>query len=306
VFDHTSVLQFLEKFLSHKSGKKIEESNISAWRRTICGDLTSVFKPYDGGEVALPKPVSKNNFVESIHKAQFKKEPSGFHPLTPDEIAAINGDPSASPLHPKQEKGVRASCALPYQLYASGEVTGDGKAFRLTMECRKEIFGEETAGAPFQVYALGREWMTRSYAVAAGDSLTDSWDMDAFEHGDYHFRVCGPNGFLREFIGNVRESLGVTIEYERNGKQVTGDIQLTIRNKTGRNISLEIKDNGYRQPIHSKAISPAASATILLDLSKSFGWYDASIGISGNPLFTNRFAGRVETGKDGYTDPAMG
>ena len=29
VFDHTSSIQFLEKFLSHKFGKKIEEPNIS-------------------------------------------------------------------------------------------------------------------------------------------------------------------------------------------------------------------------------------------------------------------------------------
>src|SRR6185295_12812967 len=58
VFDHTSMLQFLEKFLSHKTGKKIEESNISAWRRTVCGDLTSVFKPYQGEKITLPKFLS--------------------------------------------------------------------------------------------------------------------------------------------------------------------------------------------------------------------------------------------------------
>jgi phospholipase C len=37
VFDHTSPLQFLEKGLSHKTGKKVEEPNISRWRRTVCG-----------------------------------------------------------------------------------------------------------------------------------------------------------------------------------------------------------------------------------------------------------------------------
>src|SRR5699024_8861021 len=43
VFDHTSTLQFLEHFLSNKFNKKIHMDQISAWRRTICGDLTSVF-----------------------------------------------------------------------------------------------------------------------------------------------------------------------------------------------------------------------------------------------------------------------
>ena len=46
VFDHTSVLQFLEKFLTHKTGKKVEEPNISRWRRTVCGDLTSAFQSF--------------------------------------------------------------------------------------------------------------------------------------------------------------------------------------------------------------------------------------------------------------------
>src|SRR5215471_2297780 len=46
VFDHTSILQFLEKLLSHRTGKVIREPNISAWRRAVCGDLTSVFRPY--------------------------------------------------------------------------------------------------------------------------------------------------------------------------------------------------------------------------------------------------------------------
>src|ERR1700743_3120882 len=35
VFDHTSTLQFLEHFLSKKTGKKVKETNISDWRRTV-------------------------------------------------------------------------------------------------------------------------------------------------------------------------------------------------------------------------------------------------------------------------------
>ena len=72
VFDHTSTLQFLEKFLSNKTGKKVEEPNISDWRRTICGDLTSTFRPYSG-ELAKTLPIlNRDAAVEGIHKAQFK------------------------------------------------------------------------------------------------------------------------------------------------------------------------------------------------------------------------------------------
>ncbi len=37
VFDHTSVLRFLERWTG------VEEPNISPWRREVCGDLTGVF-----------------------------------------------------------------------------------------------------------------------------------------------------------------------------------------------------------------------------------------------------------------------
>src|SRR6201996_8146523 len=93
VFDHTSTLQFLEKFLSHKTGKKIVEENISDWRRTVCGYLTSVFRQYTGDEIPKPEFVKKDEFVEGIHKAQFKKVPDDFKLLTADEIAVINKAP---------------------------------------------------------------------------------------------------------------------------------------------------------------------------------------------------------------------
>jgi phospholipase C len=55
VFDHTSSLRFLEKFLSKKFKKNIEETNISAWRRAVCGDLSSVFRPYNGEKLMKPE-----------------------------------------------------------------------------------------------------------------------------------------------------------------------------------------------------------------------------------------------------------
>ena len=40
VFDHTSTLMFLEDFVQKKYGKTVKEENsLSAWRRTVCGDL---------------------------------------------------------------------------------------------------------------------------------------------------------------------------------------------------------------------------------------------------------------------------
>jgi phospholipase C len=42
VFDHTSVIQFLEQWTT-AIGKPAKSPNISAWRRAVCGGLTSAF-----------------------------------------------------------------------------------------------------------------------------------------------------------------------------------------------------------------------------------------------------------------------
>lgn len=318
VFDHTSVLQFLEKFLSHKRGKKIEESNISAWRRTVCGDLTSAFKPYQGEKITLPSFLSKNDFIESVHKAKFKKDPSGYRPLEKHEIEMINKDPSSFPLMPRQEKGTRTACALPYQLYVDGRLHEDKKMFSIKFQASDEIFGKKTAGSPFTVYAPGKYkandedlWeavKTWSYAVMAGDTITDTWPLSAFENENYHLRVYGPNGFFREFTGNSEDApLDISCEYERSSvKDLTGNIHVRIINTGSDSYTIEINDQAYEQPPQTVIIAPKGQATLTVDLAKSYGWYDFIVGVTGVEHFKKRYAGKVENGLEGLTDPAMG
>lgn len=301
VFDHTSILQFLEKFVGHKTGKEITESNISAWRRTVCGDLTSVFEPYMGEKIELPKFLDHNEFVEGIHKAQFKNLPSAFHALSQQEITTANHVPDRSVL-PRQEKGTRISRALPYELYVNGNVTTDRK-FEIRLEVRNEIFGAQSAGAPFHVYNMGGDFSNRSYAVIPGDALTDSWMLD---QELYHIRAYGPNGFFREFKGAASGSpVEIQCGYEKKGKKLSGNLELLIRNRSENPIVVEIGDNSYKQPVQTKRISANASATIQIGLSSSSNWYDTSVRVQGIDSFEQRFAGRIETGKEGTTDPAM-
>ena len=110
IFDHTSSLQFLETFLEKKTGKKIKEENITAWRRTVCGDLTSAFRMYKGEKIMLPEFLEKEKFIESIYNAKFKGLPDKYKKLTDAEITAINIGEQTS-LMPIQEKGIRDACA---------------------------------------------------------------------------------------------------------------------------------------------------------------------------------------------------
>lgn len=309
VFDHTSSLQFLEKWLNHQPGKKIQETNISAWRRTVCGDLTSVFRPYHGEKIKQPEFLQRDVFIEGIHKAQFKNPPSNFKKLTPAEIALANRQSPAAPFMPRQEKGIRSSCALPYELYADGRLDRDKKTIGISFRAGNEVFGAASAGSPFQVYAPGmyrqeavRTW---AYAVAAGDRLQDHWPLSDFENNRYHLQVYGPNGFFREFAGTADDpALEVDCGYELN------NIALTIRNTGSSALLLEITDNAYGTKKRTLALdaasSPSAQASVILSLDKSYGWYDFTIKAKGRSGFLKRYAGRVETGKAGKTDPAMG
>jgi len=321
VFDHTSTLQFLENFLSKKTGKNITETNISDWRRTICGDLTSVFRPYNDEIIPKPTPLVKDEFVEGIHKAKFKKIPDDYKLLSTQEIAAINNAPHNSAYMPKQEPGIKPSCPLPYQLHVDGKLSADKKSFEIVFENKTDVFGKKTAGAPFNVYAPGnylqpdggqvapvRTW---AYGVKAGSTVTDVWPLHEFENNQYHLRAYGPNGFYREFKGDAHDpsiALSMGYQYNRlNKKILTGNIQLVIDNLSTTDHTIEITDHAYQsKPIKHILKGSAKGNVLIIDLQKSYGWYDFSLKVSGNHSFAKRYAGRVETGKASYSDPYMG
>ena len=322
VFDHTSSLQFLEGFLSKKTGKGIKCQNISQWRRTVCGDLTAAFRPYNPEIKDAKIPfLSRDGQIESIHKAQFKDIPSGFKELTNTEIERVRqGDLSLAFL-PKQEPGVRTACALPYQLQVSGKLSADKKAFEISLGTGNEVFGAKSAGAPFKVYAPGnyqdetskngfetaRSW---DYAVIPGDTVNDKWAIDSFENSDYHLRTYGPNGFYREFKGNSQDpeiTLKTDEERAPQSGKLTGNLILRIEDmQKGKEHTVFINDNVYKTTPMQMKISGQTTENFVLNLEKSFGWYDFSVRIAGFEAFEQRFAGHIETGEDTFTDPFMG
>ncbi|HEY4155373.1 MAG TPA: phospholipase domain-containing protein, partial [Puia sp.] len=268
--------------------------------------------------------LQKVPFIETIFNAKFREAPSNFKMLSAEEIAQISKDPVSSPLMPKQEPGIKPSCALPYQLYADGNLTKDKKGFQIRMEARNEIFGEKSAGSPFNIYipvkyAAGENGKSvffentgsRSYAVMAGGSLPESWPLQSFENGLYHLRLYGPNGFFREYRGNEKDpDLLIRCEYDRsplNHRKLSGKLLIMAKNTDNHHShQLEIRDHSYKTKPVSRQIAPGSTVKILLDQTKSFGWYDYALSVNGFDHFEKRYAGRVETGQDGFTDPFMG
>lgn len=319
VFDHTSVLQFLEHFLQNKTGKQIKETNISDWRRTICGDLTSVFRPFNGEKVSIPFP-KREDFMETLHNSKFKNLPHDFKALTADEIAMINTNPAQSEWMPHQEKGTRPSNALPYELYVNGKLTPDKKFFEISFKAAEKFFGKQAAGAPFNVYAPGRYLpdgaqtpdlvRTWSYAVKPGDELKDSWPISSFEESNYHLKAYGPNGFYREFTGNAGDPLIEIVclcQYDiKSNKKLTGNVELLLINHGASAANITIHDHAYHLGEIKKTVKSHAQVSLVIDLTKSHCWYDFSVKVTGNQLFEQRFAGRVETGRESFSDPVIG
>lgn len=295
VFDHTSDLQFLETFFSKKTGRKIVTDNISAWRRTVCGDLTSIFRPWNGEKIKAPASVDKAAFIESVHKAKFRNPPSNFTSLTHLEVEKIKAG-GTLPVMPQQEPGVRPACAIPYELHADAKLGNDKQSVVLELSAKKDLFGDAAAGAPFTVYLPNME--NRSYAVSAGDQLTDTFKFDQV----YDLRVYGPNGFYRELKGDKNDPLAdIHINYKN-----TDVLFVRIENKSANTLMIELRDNAYKAKMQRKELKPSTGVVIPVDLGKQHGWYDFSILVEGAATFERRYAGHMETGKTSFSDPLMG
>ncbi|MXV16754.1 phosphocholine-specific phospholipase C [Hufsiella ginkgonis] len=306
VFDHTSILQFMEKFLGHKTGKKVHEPNISAWRRAVCGDLTSVFRPYNGEKIALPEFQAREPLIRQIHSAQFKQDPMGYR-----KLSAADASSARAGMLPAQEKGTRTSTAIPYQLYADGAAQPGKKQFSIAFSAKTEVFGARSAGSPFLVY--GQQETPRNYALNPGSTLADSWDFDIAGH--YHLEVYGPNGFYRMFQGTVNDPpLTISCEYQRtrmSPNKLSGNLELRFLNSGRTPVAVELTDNSYGAGTKKQTILAAGKSAqkwipMAVNLVGSNRWYDISVRIPGAPDFEYRFAGRIETGETGISDPLMG
>jgi phospholipase C len=309
LFDHTSTLMFLETFVRQKFRKEVREENISAWRRTVAGDLTSVFRPYDGNEPALDF-IDRNKFSIEIEQARYKEIPSNFQKLNQSQIEEINQAPRRSPHTSHQEPGTRPACALPYELYAEGGLNSDGARFDLRLAAGNAFFGTRAAGAPFNVYLRNLEatidgFRALTYTVRPGDEILPRFPLSLFKGGEYAIEVYGPNGFYRSFAG-AGESPHVLVkaDYERNGTLPTGNIVVHLRNPGSNDIALNIAESAYRIASERKKLDPGESVSVIRELKTQHGWYDFTVSVEGSDAKA-RFAGRTETGRPTMSDPLI-
>ncbi|GAA4300043.1 phosphocholine-specific phospholipase C [Compostibacter hankyongensis] len=317
VFDHTSTLMFLEKFLKKKTGREIVCPNISSWRRAVCGDLTSAFRPFRGEKIPLPGFEDRETVITDIQNARNKPAQETPTPLSREEIEKINKHAAfsegSSSWMPQQEKGTRPACALPYRLYADAGLDESRSRIRVRFEAAGPEAGSGGAGAAFNVYTpasydgvRGKTW---AYATEAGRHVEDALELDRFPEGRYDLRVHGPNGFFRGFRGDRQDpalDIRCTYEQKTGGQSPNGNILLLLENRGAESLRITVTDNAYGTPLRTIRLPPHSNHTATVDLKGSAGWYDLSLHADGHAVFGRHYAGHVETGRESITDPYMG
>jgi len=280
VFDHTSLIRFLEqRFGDRRPG--LTETNITPWRRAVAGDLTSTldFKSKDSSLVALPSTAA---FVPPDYDNH------------PDYVPAVPGLQAL----PKQEPGVRPARAVPYELHVTGDIDTATDVVKLGFANRG------SAAAVLQVRSgdgLNGPW---TYTVGSRDHLSDSWNFAAQGQDKYDLSVYGPNGFVRVFKGGLGgKSFANLLSAAQFDHEPGVTLELLSRGKHREKV--RIYDAYSRQTV-TQMLEPGGILVWHWSLEKSYGWYDLSITVESDAGFLQQLAGHVETGQDSVSDPALG
>ncbi|WOE76891.1 phospholipase C, phosphocholine-specific [Pseudomonas protegens] len=273
VFDHTSVLQFLEKRFG------VREPNISAWRRAVCGDLTSALNFVDPNHEPLPAlQTTTRQAADGLRQRQ-------------EKLLQVPVPLASQQLPPHQPRLARPSRALPYRLHVDSQVNPKAKTLSLSLQNT----GEQ--GAVFHVYdGLHLSDIPRRYTVEAGKALQDSWPVVE----RYQLWVLGPNGFHRSFSGQLQQPQPELLVTSSNNQ-----LQFTLSNPGTRGVSVTIDRCPYTQQGPWTLVVPGgAEVRQVFACESSGGWYDLTLRSDAGWL--RRVAGRLETGAHSISDPLMG
>ncbi|MFF8288546.1 phosphocholine-specific phospholipase C [Streptomyces sp. NPDC016309] len=269
-FDHTSVIRFMERRFG------VREPNISPWRRAVCGDLTSAF-----------------DFARTRTTPAALPPTAGYYP--PDRERHPDFRPTAPAVGtmPRQEPGSRPTRPLAYAPYVDGAADTAAGTYRLTFS------GGPAAGAHFHVTSANRTDAPWTYTTEAGKSLTDTWNT-RYSKGVTDLTVHGPNGFLRRFR-NPGKAAGPEVTARHNG--TTGNLDLTFTHAGTGEARLTVT-NAYGGGAHTVTVPRGATVRHTVDLGAGGHWYDVTV-TAATADFVRRFAGHVETGAPGISDPGI-
>ncbi|MEU8673236.1 phosphocholine-specific phospholipase C [Streptomyces sp. NPDC048560] len=259
VFDHTSVIRFLERWTG------VKEPNISDWRRKVTGDLTSAFDFSRSGrqpEVDRPAAVP-------VFGGRWQPKPPAVQRM------------------PVPEAGTRPARPLPYQPDAQAWVTDGAVQVGLSNSGR--------SSAHFTLYPYAGEFPAPQHRDVRG---TAQWTVPLTGDA-YRFTITGPNGFRREFEGAAGGDAEVGSRLDAHERDLyltlrnTGRRTLTF---TVRPLGY-VDEEDLRGWTRRITVKPGRSRTVVHSAADARGWYDLAVSVDGDTAFRRRLMGHIENGR---------
>jgi phospholipase C len=296
VFDHTSVLQFIEKRFG------VKETHITPWRRSVSGDLTSALN-FRAADPKPPKLPDTDSFISFVSGGVLT-------PVTPAMIAAgkqpAPNIPVAVPAvqtMPTQEPGNRLARALPYSLQADATVDVGAQTVSIAFENTGAVgaFFHVRTAQPAENTGQGTgPW---GYTVdPAKRVLSDRWSLTTGT--EYDLSVYGPNGFFRRAAGGLSRT-SANLAVQAVSELAGGILILIIQNVATTRTTITVADQ-YSKRQERFLLEPRSRIEVPVLLEGSFHWYDILITDSQDTSFVRHYAGHIENGFDSVTDPHIG
>ncbi len=263
VFDHTSIIRFLELVTG------VVDPNISAWRRQVCGDLTSAFD-FANPDYTVPTLPTVTSVTGSGSVTQPVPSPQAL---------------------PTQETGTKLARPLPYQPFATSTTTTASGLFSIAM------WNAGASSVHYSVYANAyRTDGPWQYDAGPGGITGDSWNVVTSGAGNYDLTCYGPNGFQQRFAGNINVDLNqieVTPLIPTGGNAIT----LAMRNSSSASVTFTVTDtySGTGSVAYPVPANSTVSHTFPVT-SGNQGWYGLSVTASSDSVFLRTFNGHLETG----------
>ncbi|KVE34812.1 alkaline phosphatase family protein [Burkholderia sp. TSV86] len=180
--DHTSMIRFLETWLVAKGypANAVQCTNISAWRRAVCGDLTETLNLVSPINTPSDTDVTGWKIKEPVNGPNAVYAP---YPYTDNDTFA-----------PGVVAETRSACPLPYDAKVSA--TKSGTSITLTFDNSKS-----RAASTFIVYVNAMTAAQRAfhYSVAPGSTLSDTLVLSASNSECQVFGPQSPTGYFWKF-----------------------------------------------------------------------------------------------------------
>ena len=285
VFDHTSIIRFIEARFAHRNPVLIE-SNITPWRRAVAGDLTSAFNFRDPNSRIVTLPSTDSYAPPSAAIAAGTRYPDYVPPVPANQTM------------PTQEPGTRPARPVPYDLHVHGEADFADGSFRIR-------FANRGKTAVLQVRSGNSSLGPWTYTIGSGAEVSDSFPLTANNLTGYDLSVHGPNGYLRSFKGSIagtdKANLDIRTRFDDDGDSIT----LGVANRGSEKVTVQLTD-AYSGKVWSYDLEAGQEASGQIALRDRFGWYDFIVEVEQDPSFRYRIAGHAESERESRTDPAIG